>query len=69
VRAQSLRRENRELRGRRREALRQLGVLVLAFAAATLIAKLFGAGWGMASGFGQIAFATALVTVLLTAER
>jgi hypothetical protein len=44
-------------------------VLVLAFAAATLMAKLFGAGWGMASGLGQIAFAAALVTVLLTAER
>jgi hypothetical protein len=43
--------------------------LLVAFAAATLIARLFGAGWGTASGFGQIAFAAALVTVLLTADR
>jgi hypothetical protein len=62
-----LRRKIRELRGRgARSALRQLGFLALAFAAGTLIAKLFGAGWGTASGFGQIAFAAALVTVLLT---
>jgi hypothetical protein len=63
-------RKIRELRGRGvGRALRQLGVLALAFAIATLIAKLFGAGWGTASGFGQLSFAAALVTVLLTAER
>ena len=33
-----------------------------AFALATLVAKAFGAGWGTASAFGQIAFAAALVT-------
>jgi hypothetical protein len=49
--------------------IRELALLLLAFAAATLIAKLFGAGWGTASGFGQIAFAATLVTVLLTAGR
>jgi hypothetical protein len=31
----------------------------------TLLARAFGAGWGTASGFGQIAFAAVLVTVLL----
>jgi hypothetical protein len=40
-------------------------VLVGAFAVITLIAKLFGAGWGTASGFGQIAFAATLVALLL----
>jgi hypothetical protein len=47
--------------------MEQLGLLVLAFAVATLLAKLFGAGWGTASGFGQIAFAAALVVILLRA--
>jgi hypothetical protein len=42
---------------------------VASFAAATLIAKLFGAGWGTASAFGQIAFVAAVVAVLLTGER
>jgi hypothetical protein len=37
----------------------------VAFAFGTLIAKLAGAGWGTASGFGQIAFAAMLVWVLL----
>jgi hypothetical protein len=37
----------------------------MAFAAATLLARLFGAGWGTASGIGQIAFAATLVAVLL----
>jgi hypothetical protein len=45
----------------------QLGVLLLSFAAATLLAYLFGAEWGTATGFGQIAFAAALVTILLRA--
>jgi hypothetical protein len=48
-------------------ALRQLGLFVLVFAIATLIARLFGAGWGTASGFGQMAFAATLVIVLLRA--
>jgi hypothetical protein len=39
------------------------------FAGATLIAKLFGAGWGTASAFGQMGFAAAVVAVLLTGER
>jgi hypothetical protein len=42
-----------------------LGVFVMA----TLVAKLFGAGWGTASGFGQITFLTALVVVLVTDRR
>jgi hypothetical protein len=47
----------------------QLVVLVLVFAGTTLTARLFGAGWGTASGFGQIAFAAALVALLLGADR
>ena len=46
--------------------LRQLGLMALAFAVATLVARLAGAGWGTASGFGQIAFAAALVAILIT---
>jgi hypothetical protein len=42
-----------------------MAVLFGAFFAATLLARAFGAGWGTASGFGQIAFAVALVTVLM----
>jgi hypothetical protein len=49
--------------------LAQLGLMLAAFVVATLLAKVFGAGWGTASGFGQIAFAAALVAVLLTAQR
>ena len=48
--------------------LQQLGLMLGSFMVATLIAKAFGAGWGTASGFGQIAFAAALVTVLLRAD-
>jgi hypothetical protein len=44
-------------------------VLVGAFAAATLVAKLVGAGWGTASGFGQMAFVVALVVILLRGRR
>ena len=40
-----------------------------AFVAATLIAKFFGAGWGTASGFGQIAFMAAVVAVILAPDR
>ena len=45
----------------------QLGVLVGAFVLATLVAKAAGAEWGTASGFGQMAFAVALVALLLRA--
>jgi hypothetical protein len=38
---------------------------VLAFVLATLLARVFGAGWGTASGFGQMAFVATLVAVLL----
>jgi hypothetical protein len=40
-----------------------------AFAVATLVAKAFGAGWGTASAFGQMAFVAAVVAVLLIGER
>ena len=53
----------------RRSRLAQLAFLVAAFAIGTLIAKASGAGWGTASTFGQIAFAGAVVTVLMTDER
>jgi hypothetical protein len=36
-----------------------------AFVAATLVAKIFGAGWGTASAFGQIAFAATVVWAIL----
>jgi hypothetical protein len=42
--------------------------MVVAFAVATLLAKAFGAGWGTASSFGQMAFVAMVVTVLLTDE-
>lgn len=38
-----------------------------AFLVATLVAKVAGAEWGTASSFGQMAFAVALVAVLLRA--
>jgi hypothetical protein len=47
----------------------QLGLLLAAFSVPTLVAKAFDAGWGTASTFGQIAFLSAVVAVLLTAER
>jgi hypothetical protein len=62
-----MRREFRELL--RLVRLSELGVLVVAFAAATLLARLAGAGWGTASGFGQMAFVVALVAILLGARR
>jgi hypothetical protein len=37
----------------------------VAFAAATLVARLFGAEWGTASAFGQMSFVAMLVIVLL----
>jgi hypothetical protein len=38
---------------------------VIAFCGGTLAARISGAGWGNASGFGQITFAAVLVAVLL----
>jgi len=43
----------------------QLGLLAAAFVTAGLVARAFGAEWGPASAFGQMAFAAALVTLLL----
>ena len=54
------------LRGSR---LVQLGFFIAAFALATLAAKAFGAGWGTASAFGQIAFVAAVFGVLMTDNR
>jgi hypothetical protein len=45
----------------------QLGAILGAFVIATLVAKAAGAEWGTASGFGQMAFAAALVALLLRA--
>ena len=53
----------------RHSRLAQLGFFFVTFAAGTLVAKAFGAGWGTASTFGQMAFAAAVVAVLLTDER
>jgi len=53
----------------RRSRLAQLGFFLAAFVIATLAAKAFGAGWGTASAFGQIAFVTAVFIVLMTDER
>ncbi len=52
----------------RHSRLAQLGFFFVAFVTATLVAKAFGAGWGTASTFGQITFASVLVLVLLTDE-
>jgi hypothetical protein len=49
--------------------LAQLGFLVASFALATLLARAFDAGWGIASSFGQMAFVAAVVAVLLVDER
>lgn len=53
----------------RRSRLAQLGFFLVAFAIATLVAKAFGAGWGTASTFGQIAFVAAVFVALMTDER
>jgi hypothetical protein len=45
----------------------QLGILLAAFAVGTVIAKAFGAELGPAAAFGQMAFAAALVALLLRA--
>jgi hypothetical protein len=45
----------------------QLALLLGGFVVATLVAKLAGAEWGAASAFGQMAFAVALVALLLRA--
>jgi hypothetical protein len=52
-----------------RSKLAQLGLMAAAFALATLVAKAFGAGWGTAASFGQMAFVAAVVAVLLTDKR
>jgi len=52
-----------------RSSSAQLAALVVAFAAGTLVARPFGAGWGTASAFGQMAFVVVLVAILLAAER
>jgi hypothetical protein len=52
-----------------RSRVAQLGFFFLAFASATLVAKAFGSGWGTAATFGQMAFAAALVFVIMTDER
>ena len=49
--------------------LAQLALFVVVFAVATLVAKAFGAGWGTASTFGQIAFVATVFVVLMTDER
>jgi hypothetical protein len=50
-----------------RRALRDVAVLVTAFALATALAAAFGAAnFGTALAFGQIGFAAALVWVLLS---
>ena len=49
-------------------AARQLGVLLGAFAFTTLIARVFGAEWGIAAGIGQIVFVAVLVAILLRAD-
>ncbi len=53
----------------RHSRLAQLGFFVAAFALATLVARAFGAGWGTAASFGQMAFVAAVVTVLVIDER
>jgi hypothetical protein len=53
----------------RRSRLAQLGFFIVAFAIATLVARAFGAGWGTASTFGQIAFVAAVFVVLMIDER
>jgi hypothetical protein len=40
--------------------------MLASFVVATLVAKLFGAGWGTASAFGQIAFIAAVVWAMLS---
>jgi hypothetical protein len=53
----------------RQSKLAQLGFFVVSFAFATLVAKAFGAGWGTAAAFGQIAFVAAVFVVLMIGER
>jgi hypothetical protein len=53
----------------KRSRLAQLAFFIAAFSAATLVAKAFGAGWGTAATFGQIAFVGAVFVVLMTGER
>jgi hypothetical protein len=49
-----------------RRLLGQAAALIAVFAATAVVAKLAGAAnWGVAFGIGQIAFAVALVVLLL----
>jgi len=48
---------------------RQVLVMALALAVPTLIAKLFGAGWGTAAAFGQMGFVVAVTWAIFTGER
>ncbi len=52
----------------RRSRPAQLGFFFAAFAVATLVAKAFGARWGVAGTFGQIAFVAAVFVVLMIDE-
>jgi hypothetical protein len=48
--------------------LAQLALLAGSFLVTTLVARAFTDGWGTAAGIGQIAFAAALVALLLRAD-
>ena len=48
---------------------RQVLVMALALVVPTLIVKLFGAGWGTAAAFGQMAFVVAVTWAIFTGER
>jgi hypothetical protein len=48
---------------------RQIVVMSVALLAPTLIAKLFGAGWGTAAAFGQMAFVVAVTWAIFTGAR
>jgi hypothetical protein len=52
----------------RRSRFAQLGFFFVSFWVATLIAKAFGAGWGTAATFGQIAFVSTVFVMLMTDE-
>jgi hypothetical protein len=48
---------------------RQVLVMTLALVVPTLVAKLFGAGWGTAAAFGQMGFVAAVTWAIFTGER
>jgi hypothetical protein len=47
----------------------QVLVMVAAFAAPLLVARLAGAGWGTAAAFGQMGFVVAVTWAIFTGER